>query len=232
MNLMAYLPEKYGRSPETVAIQEAIQPEVDALWAARDNLLRQLSPRTADGNGLKLWEDAMGVRPAAGDALDQRRGGVIAKIRGMGVVDAPLLKAVVESFLVGGVEVTERPRDNFVDIQYSTAGMSPVPDSDKIVGAILEILPAHIGLGVKTEAEPITGTVRLTAAATSGSETGLPEWHKDFDFVQTIKIVGAFGVYSVTELPPAEYEGETQCTDLSSPKRGWSWTRRSGQEKR
>lgn len=204
MRLMEYLPKKYGRSPETVAIQEGIQPEADALWEARDWLLEQLNPRTASGKGLKLWENAMGIRPAAGDALDQRRGRIIAKLRGMGVVTAALLKAVVESFLVSDVEVTERPRNNFVDIKYSTAGLRPVPDPDEIVDAILEILPEHLGLGIITEAEPIAGTVYLRTNATSGSETPVPEWRKDFDFVQTIKIVGAFGVYSVTELPPAE----------------------------
>lgn len=204
MRLMEYLPEKYEHSRETSAIQEAIQPEADALWTARDWLLEQLDPRTASGKGLKLWEGAMGVEPAAGDGLDQRRGRVIAKIRGMGVVDAPLLKAVVESFLVSAVEVTEYPRDNRVDIQYSTAGMSPVPDADEIMKVVWEILPAHLGLGFITKAGPMTGAVRLDAEATSGSETGLPEWQKDFDFAQAIKIVGTFGAFSVTELPPAE----------------------------
>lgn len=202
--LMEYLPEKYERSPETAAIQEAIQPEADALWAARDYLLQQLNPRTASGKGLKLWENAMGVRPAAGDGLDQRRGRVIAKIRGMGVVDAPLLKTVVESFLVGGVEVTDRPRDNFVDIKYSAIGMNPVPDPNEIADTILELLPAHIGLGVVTEAEPMAGTVLLHTAGTSGSETGLPEWQKEHNFTKTIKIVGTFGAMSVTELPPSQ----------------------------
>lgn len=204
MRLMKYLPEKYGHSPETVAIQEAIQPETDMLWAARDWLLAQLNPHTADGAGLRLWEDAMGVRPVAEDSLDQRRGRVIAKIRGMGVVDAPLLKAVVESFLVSNVEVTERPRDNFVDIQYSTAGLRPVPDADEIMRAILEILPSHLGLGLIAGAEPMTRAVYLHANATSGSETPVPGWHKKHNFTEIIKIVGAFGAYSVTKLPPAE----------------------------
>lgn len=202
MRLMEYLPEKYGQSPETVTIQRAIQPEADALWEARDWLLEQLNPHTASGKGLKLWEDAMGVRPAAGDGLDQRRGRVIAKIRGMGVVDVPLLKAVVESFLVSAVEVTERPRDNWVDIQYSTAGLRPVPDSDEIVAAILEILPAHLGLGITTEAEPMTGSVRLWANGTAGSETALTEWRKNFNFTRTLCLVGTAGAISTTELLP------------------------------
>lgn len=208
--LMEYLPEKYEHSSETAAFQTTLQPEADMLWDAKNYLLQQLNPHTASGKGLKLWEDAMGVRPAAGDGLDQRRGRVIAKIRGMGVVDAALLKAVVESFLVSAVAVTERPRDNRVDIRYSTAGMDPVPNPDEIVDAILEILPAHIGLGIITETEPMTGTVQLTVISTSGSETTLPEWQKEHDFARTVTIVGAFGFMSVTELP--EWREELEFT--------------------
>lgn len=45
--LMDYLPENYPASRETAAFQEALQPEADALWAARDGLLAQLDPYTA-----------------------------------------------------------------------------------------------------------------------------------------------------------------------------------------
>lgn len=204
MRLMEYLPEKYGHSPETVAFQEALQPEVDMLWAARNCLLQQLNPRTASGKGLKLWEDAMGVRPAAEDGLDQRRGRVIAKIRGMGVVDAPLLKAVVESFLVSGVEVTERPRDNWVDIRYSAAGLTPPPGMDDIIDTILEILPAHIGLGLRAASDPMSATLRYAGTFASYSRTVLPEWRMDQSFTKTVNIAGAYAVRSKTGLPPAE----------------------------
>ena len=202
--LMEYLPEKYEHSPETAAFQNAIQPEVDTLWAARNYLLQQLNPRTAGGPGLALWEDAMGVRPAADAGLDQRRGRVIAKIRGMGVVTAELLKAVVESFLVSGVEVTERPRDNWVDIQYSAAGMLPVPDSGKIINAILEILPAHIGLGLRAASVPMSAAVHYAGAFGAYSRTILPEWRMDQSFTETVNIAGVFEVRSRTGLPPVE----------------------------
>lgn len=174
MRLLDYLPEKYERSRSTAAIQNAVQPEADALWAARDWLLEQLDPHTASGKGLKLWEDAMGARPAAGDGLETRRGRVIAKIRGMGVVDGLLLQSIVESFGVNGVTVTEHPRENRVGVQYSAVSLSAAPDPSEVKAAILEVLPAHLDLEL---------VVR---------------------FIQTIKIAGTFGVFSVTELPPAE----------------------------
>lgn len=204
MRLMEYLPEKYEHSRSTVVFQEALQPEVDMLWAARDYFLQQLNPRTANGPGLTLWEDAMGVRSAADADLDQRRGRVIAKLRGMGVVTAELLKAVVESFLVSDVEVTERPRDNWVDLRYSAAGMLPPPDPAGIINAILEILPAHIGLGLWAASEPMEGTAYCAGAFAAYSRTVLTEWRMDQSFTGTINIAGAFAVRSRTGLPPAE----------------------------
>lgn len=200
--LMEYLPEKYERSPETAAIQEAIQPEANSLWAARDYLLQQLSPRTASGKGLKLWEDAMGVRPAAGDGLEQRRGRIIAKIRGMGVVNAELLKAIVESFQVSGVEVTERPRDNWVDIRCSAAGMAPQPDMAEIIAAILDALPAHLGLTLCAGSTPMTTTISCGGLTASRSRVMLPEWRMDQSIAKTVNIAGVSAVRSRTGLPP------------------------------
>ena len=202
--LMEYLPEKYEHSPETVAFQEALQPEVDMLWDARDYFLLQLDPRTATGRGLELWEAAFGLRPKAGTDIDQRRGRVIAKSRGMGVVDVPLLKAMVESFLVSDVEVTDRPRDNWVDIQYSTAGITPPPDINGIIDAILEVLPSHLGLGIGSVAAPMHTTVHYAGASASYSRTVLTEWRMDQSFAGTVNIAGVFAVRSRTGLPPVE----------------------------
>lgn len=202
--LMEYLPEKYEHSPETAAFQEALQPEVDMLWAARDYFLLQLNPRTATGRGLALWESGFGLRPKAEADIDQRRGRIIARIRGMGVVDAPMLKAVVESFLVGDVSVWEFPRDNRVDVQYSAAGMLPAPDTGEIINAILEILPAHLGLGLRASSTPMLTTIYYAGAAASYSRTALPEWRMDQSFAKTINIAGAFGIRSRTEIPPVE----------------------------
>lgn len=204
MRLMEYLPEKYGRSPETVAFQEALQPEADMLWAARDSMLSQLSPRTAEGWGLSLWERALGVNSGSSASLEERRGRVVAKLRGMGVVTAELLKAVVESFLVRDVGVTERPRDNWVDIRYSTAEMLPPPDTAGIIAAILEILPAHIGLGLRAVSTPMDTAAYYAGAFGAYSRTALQEWRMDQSFTGTVSMAGAFAVRSRTNVPPVK----------------------------
>ena len=75
--LMDYLPENYPASRETAAFQEALQPEADALWAARDGLLAQLDPYTATW-GLDYWERALGIwgwSCGAGRSRQSFRGG-------------------------------------------------------------------------------------------------------------------------------------------------------------
>ena len=54
--LMDYLPENYPASRETAAFQEALQPEADALWAARDGLLAQLDVISFESKSQSLEE--------------------------------------------------------------------------------------------------------------------------------------------------------------------------------
>lgn len=168
---MDYLPEKYQASRETVAFQEAIQPEIGRIWQAREDFLLQLDPRSASGWGLELWEAAFGLRPLASSSLDQRRSRVVARIRGVGTVTAEMLRSVVESFLVHDVDVTEHPRENRVDIEFQADGVSP--DLDDMAAALLEILPAHLGLGLDLRREVPIG-VRVGACAQYAA--GLEVW--------------------------------------------------------
>ena len=57
---------------------------------------------------------------------------------------------------------------------------------------------------IQLESSPMSATACLSTDATSVSETELPEWRKDYGFMQAIKIAGGFSAASVTELPPAE----------------------------
>ena len=79
--LMSYLPENYLASRETVTFQEALQPEVNAIWEARDSLLAQLDPYNATW-GLDYWEDALGLGACQGIPLDTRRRQIVAKLQG------------------------------------------------------------------------------------------------------------------------------------------------------
>ena len=56
--LMSYLPENYGHSPETRTIQEAVQPEMDRLQAGGTGCWSSWTPgRPAgdSGTGKRRW---------------------------------------------------------------------------------------------------------------------------------------------------------------------------------
>ncbi len=141
--LMDYLPEWYGGSPETAAIQNAIQPETDRLWAARDELLAQLDPNTATW-GLALWEDALGIGTEPGRAAEYRRARVTARVRGSGTTTPALLRSVAESFSNGQVEVAEFPAEYRVEIRFvGTVGVPP--NLEDLRSALDDVMPAHLG---------------------------------------------------------------------------------------
>ena len=58
--LINLLPENYAESNETVAIQEGIQVESEALKMASQDLLNQLFVETATW-GLSNWEKYLGL---------------------------------------------------------------------------------------------------------------------------------------------------------------------------
>ena len=78
---MGWLPENYPASRETVAFQEAIQPEIGELWRLREEFLLQLNPYTATW-GLPLWERALGLTASSALETDVRRRAVVAKLQG------------------------------------------------------------------------------------------------------------------------------------------------------
>ena len=103
--LTEWLPENYPASRETVAFQEAIQPEIGALWRLREEFLLQLNPYTATW-GLPLWERALGLTAGSVLETDVRRRAVVAKLQGLGTTTVPVMRGVAEPLLGAPVRVT------------------------------------------------------------------------------------------------------------------------------
>lgn len=140
--LMSYLPENYPDSKETAAFQEALQPEVGLIWAARDSLLRQLDPYTADW-GLDYWEDALGLLPGGGMELDVRRRQIVAKLQGRAATTPEVLKTVAETLLGVRVTVVEHFSQYRVELE-TEAGYRPGGGMDRVRKQLRDIMPAHL----------------------------------------------------------------------------------------
>ena len=140
--LMSYLPENYPDSRETTTFQEALQPEVNLMWQARDELLAQLSPYTADW-GLWYWEDALGLGACEGLALDTRRRQIVAKLQGRDTTTPAVVKAVAETMLGVPVTVIEVFGEYRVELEVDGGGKLP-PAAEVLKGRLREIMPAHL----------------------------------------------------------------------------------------
>lgn len=141
-SLMSYLPENYPDSRETVAFQEALQPEVELMWRARDSLLAQLNPYTADW-GLPYWEDALGLGSCEGIAIDTRRRQIAAKLQGRATTTPAVVRTVAETLLGVDVTVVEVFGQYLVQLE-TPPGYRPAAGIDRLRKQLGEIMPAHL----------------------------------------------------------------------------------------
>lgn len=139
---MSYLPENYLASRETAAFQNALQPEADAIWEARDQLLAQLNPYTATW-GLWYWEDALGLRACEGFPLDVRRRQVAAKLQGRAATTPKVVREVAETLLGTNVAVLEHFSECRVELLVEGGGQLP-PGTAALKSRLREIMPAHL----------------------------------------------------------------------------------------
>lgn len=139
---MSYLPENYPASRETVAFQEALQPEVNTIWEARDQLLSQLNPYSATW-GLWYWEDALGLGACEALPLDTRRRQIAAKLQGRAGTTPQVVKDVAETMLGVPVAVVERFGEYLVELVVDGGGTLPA-GTGALKGRLREIMPAHL----------------------------------------------------------------------------------------
>lgn len=140
--LIARYPDFYSGSAEFIDLQEALEPELLALWEAREDFLAQLDVETATW-GLQYWEAALGIATEPDKDTDYRRSRVKSKLRGVGATTAAVIQNVAESFSNGETEVAEYPEQNRIAIKFVGTVGTP-PNLDDLTAALREILPAHL----------------------------------------------------------------------------------------
>ncbi|WP_455581214.1 putative phage tail protein [Dysosmobacter sp.] len=132
----------YAGSAEFTDLQEALEPELLALWERRDSALAQLNVDTASW-GLKFWEQTLGIAVEEEKTVDYRRSRIKSKLRGAGVTTAALIRNVAESFSNGAAAVTEYPSQSRLEIKFIGTVGTP-PNLGDLTQTLREILPAHL----------------------------------------------------------------------------------------
>ena len=140
--LIARYPDFYAASPQFVALQDAMEPDVLAAWQARDGLVDQLCVDTATW-GLQYWEQALGIPVEVEKSTAYRRSRIRSKLRGAGTTTVALIQNVAESYSNGAVDVIEHPAAYGLDIKFvGTIGIPP--NMDDLTAALREIMPSHL----------------------------------------------------------------------------------------
>lgn len=141
-HLIDYFPAYYRASPEMRDLQQAMEPELEALRDYQADIAAQLCPETATW-GLSVWEAALGIPVDDEKDREYRRSRVRSKLRGSGVTTAAMIRNTAESFSNGAVTVTELPEQSRLAIRFvGTKGIPP--NMDDLTQTLREILPAHL----------------------------------------------------------------------------------------
>lgn len=139
--LLDYLPPYERNSSVFQQIFRAEEIELNKIDLDISSLAKQLSIDTATW-GLVIYEKELGIRTSLNKPLEERRSVIKSKWRGIGKVDAALIKTVVDAYTNGGVEVGFDGNIivNFNDVKGIPSNM------DDVYSAIHEIKPAHLDI--------------------------------------------------------------------------------------
>lgn len=146
--LIQELPRHYRRSTQDQELQRALTLLLEQTQGDLNFTLKQLFPSTTSGWGLQLWEEAYGIPndPALTEA--QRRGRILAKIKGQGMTTVEKIRSVAQAFDESPVEVAEHYADYFFEVWF-TDTIGPVADEAGLRSIINELKPAHLDWAIR-----------------------------------------------------------------------------------
>jgi hypothetical protein len=137
--MLKYLPPYERESKVFQEIMKAEEIELEKIHTEIKDLERQFFIDTATW-GLAIYEKELKLPIRPNKSLEERRSIIKAKMRGMGKVDAEMIKAIVEAFTKSSVEVTF---DGRINIIFNNEKVIQLNISD-MFNAIDEVKPAHL----------------------------------------------------------------------------------------
>ncbi|UKS30145.1 YmfQ family protein [Paenibacillus sp. HWE-109] len=143
-SMSGYLPNYYEGSRIVGNLLNVEGAEVASLNANVADVLAQFYVDTATW-GLANWERICGLPTDGLKPIEQRRSVIKSKLRGVGTVNAAMIKNVAEAYDNGEVRVTEDNAHYTVSITFISNHGVPANLAD-IQAALREIVPAHLAI--------------------------------------------------------------------------------------
>ncbi len=185
-------------SPEFRDIQRALEPELLALWAARDGALEQLCVETA-GWGLRYWEQPLGLPVDGEKDVEARRSRVRSRLMGVDVTTVSLVERVAEIYTGLPAEAAEDPARFRMELLFDEAGGVP-RDMEGLVEALREIMPAHLGWGFRFSLD-IQGRLGVGGAFGIMLTLPVPEAEDGMKWKSELRTGGTMAALAVLPIP-------------------------------
>ena len=143
--LLEYLPPVLRGVREYGAIlEDAQQPEMVSAWGGLENVLKDQFIVTATENGVKRWEQILGIVPKGTESLDARKFTILARMN----EQLPFTYAMLEEQLrslcgVDNYTLTIQHGDYGVYVQV---GLKAKSNYDDVAGLLRRVVPANMVL--------------------------------------------------------------------------------------
>ncbi len=192
--LINYLPPVLREIAEFRAINDAMQPEIEAAWTAAARVLANQFLTTADETGVKRWESELRIFPKDTDTLDARK----ARIKAVWNRELPYTFVWLKNWLsslCGPDGHTESVNDYIIDVQLDYNALPQANDlSREILEMLLNIRPENMLIRL-TAALQSTG--RLAQGAFIEISNTVEVWPR---IVNNLESHGTAGIKGVVEL--------------------------------
>lgn len=185
-------------SPEFRDLQQALEPELVELWAARDSALEQLCVETASW-GLRYWEQTLGLSAEAGKDLESRRSRVRSRLMGADVTTVSLVESMAGIYAGIPADVAEYPERFWLELLFDESHGLP-RDLEGLVEALGEIMPAHLGWGFRFSLK-LEGSMSAGGAFGAHMTLPIPEAPDKMKGLDTLRAGGAAAMPSVLPVP-------------------------------
>ncbi|MCK9615856.1 MAG: YmfQ family protein [Candidatus Omnitrophica bacterium] len=147
VKIEAYWPNVVSKMREMGQIANTENEEFDLLWVAIGNFISDLFIKTATENGVSRWETILGIVPASGATLNERKQLILTQVN----IRTPYTWRYVKKIIADFFGITTFEMDYEIDFQTLTVSGNGATESQisQITEILKWILPAQIKLVVK-----------------------------------------------------------------------------------
>lgn len=140
--LIDYLPPFIREFLEIRHIMSTEQPEIDDIWEACQTVLDEQFITSTSENGIKRWENMIGITPKDTDSLEERRFKILARMN----QELPYTMTKLEESLKticgeGNFSIDLQPDKYHIEIKL---GLSNAKDYQETVALLNKMIPANL----------------------------------------------------------------------------------------